>query len=218
MGAIQHPTKGDSLASMPDPEKAVVVVQNLYGAKAGRWIAQGFVALVLLAVSAYCVRVIWENGGKALYESLSIPRVSLPTFDLQAAVLTVMVLMIFYSAILLGVLLFFVRRVFRRQIPQAALDELAEARSRAIHEILNAKVKSEEEFDKWKLTNNTWRTEVIEVLRKHFPKAEQLGFERLGVIPPIVMPNVYNNEHAHEMMMFIKRLGIVEDLIKRYAH
>jgi hypothetical protein len=209
------------VSSIPDPEKAVGVVQNLYGPKLGRFIAQAVVALAIAAGTVFLIHVIWEYGGRSLYSSLSIPKVhlpDLPTPDLQAAVLTILVLMIFYSAVLLGVLLYFIRRVFRRQIPQAALDALAESRSRAIHEILNAKVKSEEELGRWKVTNNNWRTEVIGVLQKHFPKAEQLGFERLGVIPPIVMPNVYNNEHAHEMMMFIKRLGIVEDLIKRYAH
>lgn len=206
------------MSALPDPDKWLAVFERLFGQRTGRLIAQGLLALASVAAGVFLIHVIWEYGAKSVFSSLSVPSFQLPTLDaIQAAVLTLMFFVIIYSGALLAILYLFMRRVFRKQVPQRVIDELAELRSRAIHDIWNAKVKSEEQLDALKQVIKGWNMEVGNVLKEHFPKSEVLGFERLGIVHMAAPWNVYNGDHAHEMMMFAKRLGTLEDIIKRYS-
>ena len=200
-----------------DPGKWVRVFEHLFGPKLGRLIAQALLALGTLALGIWLVHICWEYGGRRLYESLSLPSFPTISLDYQAALTTILFLLIVYSIILLGVLYTFVRHVFRRSIPQAVIDELAELRSRAIHDILNARVQNDVDFAAWTGVDEQWTNDVLAVLRENFPRAEVLGFQRLGIIAPVAFAHSFNNEHAHKLAMFSRRLSILEDLIRRYS-
>ncbi len=101
--------------------------------------------------------------------------------------------------------------------PQYAVDNLATLRSAAITDILNGKVSSDAELKIWEAKDETWQNSVLTVLRKHFSKAEVLGFEYLGVIQQVGFPHSFNNEHAFRLMTVAKRLSILEDIIRRYT-
>lgn len=99
--------------------------------------------------------------------------------------------------------------------PQSAVDELAELRSRAIHEILNAKVSSPEELEALRDLEEVWQGEVARVLVEHFPKSEVLGFTRLGVIVPVSYGHATIKGHGRLLSHFTKRLHIIEGIIER---
>ena len=210
------------MTEMPDPSKLVAVFEHLFGPKLGRIAAQCLLALAAMAAAIWLVHIMWEYGGKSLYTSLSFPKIqwqstNFPFDNLLAFILTMMFMLIVYSVVLLGILYLFMRRVFRQSVPQEVLDKLADLRSKAIHEVLNGKVETESDLTAWKVTDDAWREDVLRILKKHFPKSEVLGFERLGIIQPAIFPHQFNNEHSHRLMMFAKRLSILEDIIKSYS-
>lgn len=142
-----------------DPLKLVEMLEELFGKKIGRWIATGIVALSVLASSLWLISLVWKYEGHTIYDQLSSISVHAPKIGVVVdlpAVQTMMFMLIVYSAILLGVLVLFVRRVFRTSIPQAVIDQLAEIRSRVIHEVLNAKIATDAEFDAWKALGDKW--------------------------------------------------------------
>jgi hypothetical protein len=128
---------------------------------------------------------------------------------------------IFYSSafVAAAILMFPAIRFFwqQRRVPQRVIDDLAALRSRAIAEILNAKVSSDAELKTWEAKDEAWQNSVLGVLRKHFAKAEVLGFEYLGVIQQVGFPHSFSNEHAFRLMTVAKRLSILEDIIRRYT-
>ena len=128
---------------------------------------------------------------------------------------------LFYSSafIAAAILMFPAIKFFwqQRRVPQHVIDDLAALRSTAVMEILNGKVSSDAELKIWEAKDETWQNSVLTVLRKHFSKAEVLGFEYLGVIQQVGFPHSFNNEHAFRLMTVAKRLSILEDIIRRYT-
>jgi hypothetical protein len=101
--------------------------------------------------------------------------------------------------------------------PQRVIDDLAELRSAAIHDILNGKVRSNKDLAVWEKKEDIWCQQVLGILRKNFSKAEVLDFDRLGVIPQVGFGHSFNNQHSFRLMMFAKRLSILEDIIRRHT-
>jgi len=117
-------------------------------------------------------------------------------------------------ALVIPTIIFLLQKI---RLPQRVIDELAGLRSSAIHEILNGEVKSDTELAVWEKKEDAWRDKVLDILRKRFPMAEVLGFEFLGVIQQVGFPHSFNNQHAFRLMMFAKRLSILEDIIRRHT-
>lgn len=178
----------------------------------GRRTTTGLLFLIGIAIAAYAIHIFLEHLIIPLYFFLR-PFISGP----EITIVTVFYVTAFIAA---AIMLFPLGWLFlsRTTIPQAIVDQLAVLRSSSIHEILNCKVTNDTELTKFKTTQEMWRNNVMRILQNHFPKAEALGFERLGVIPQLAFPHSFNNEHAFELMMFAKRLSILEDIIRRYTH
>jgi len=136
--------------------------------------------------------------------------------SVEVNAITVLYISAFVAA---AILVFPAIRFFwqQRRVPQRVIDGLAVLRSTAIQEILNGKVSSDVELKAWEAKEEGWQQDVLVVLRKHFPKAEVLGFEYLGVIQQAVFPHAFNNEHAFRLMTVAKRLSILEDIIRRHT-
>jgi len=188
-------------------EKIVAMIEERFG----RHATTGLLFLIGLAIAAYALHIFVEYLIIPVYRFLG-PFVSGP----EITVATVFYVTAFVAS---AIILFPLGWLFlsRRTIPQAIVDQLAILRSEGIHDILNGKVGNDEELTAFKSTNEKWRNNVLELLQKHFPTAEALGFERLGVIPQVGFVHSYNNEHAFELMMFAKRLSVLEDIIRRYT-
>jgi hypothetical protein len=105
----------------------------------------------------------------------------------------------------------------QRRVPQRVIDGLAVLRSTAIRDILNEKVSTDAELNAWEAKEVGWQQKVLAVLKEHFPEAEVLGFEYLGVIQQVGFPHAFNNEHAFRLMTVSKRLSILEDIIRRHT-
>lgn len=180
----------------------------------GRNFTTGLLVLIVGAIVVLCGYVIIDYGiapiSKFLKESFpSIPRVEI-NFVTIAYVMGLIVL----GALVIQALSFFWQH---RRVPQRVVDRLAQLRSNAIHDILNRQVVTASELALWKADEERWRAEVLTELTKHFPKAEVLGFDYLGVIQPVAFPHAYNNEHSFDLSMFAKRLSILENIIRRHS-
>jgi len=192
-------------------EKVVAMLEERFGRRA----TTGLLLLIGLAIAVYCLHMIWIHLVDPIYgwvskhfPSISLPEISIVTvFYVTAAMAAILVL---WFAIWFG--------FSRRRVPQSVVNDLAEFRSEAIHDILNKKVNTEEDLADFNKVNDAWAERVEGTLQKHFPKSELLGFQRLGVIQMTAFPHSFNNEHAHRLSMFAKRLSILEDIIKRYTH
>ncbi|MBZ0149098.1 MAG: hypothetical protein K8F62_16385 [Pseudorhodoplanes sp.] len=179
----------------------------------GRPATTGFLALIAIAVAVFCLSTIWTLAIQPIYK-LVADNFSLPTsqISLLAALYAGA-----YVAIIAGVIAAVYKMFSARGVPQSVIDRLAELRSEAISKILNGSVKNARQFTAWKAKNKEWSNSVHSVLEKHFPRAEVLGFEQLGLLTPMQFPKSFNNEHTFELIMFAKRLSILEDIIRRHT-
>jgi len=104
-----------------------------------------------------------------------------------------------------------------RSVPQAAVDKLAELRSEAISKILNRRVASETDVKELTADTNNWWESVRDVLETHFSKAEQLNFTRLGTVPEVIFPHIYDQRHAKILREFALQERRLLDIIARHT-
>ena len=80
---------------------------------------------------------------------------------------------------------------------QKAIDDLAEDLSWAIHNLLNKPVSNDSELESWEKEFKVWCQKVSKKLenRAFFTRADQLHFDRLGLIPPANFAHSYNQRH-----------------------
>jgi hypothetical protein len=80
---------------------------------------------------------------------------------------------------------------------QKAIDDLAEDMSWAIHHLLNKSVLNESEVPQWESEYNAWCQKVSTKLenRAFFTRADQLHFDRLGIVRPANFVRSYNVRH-----------------------
>jgi hypothetical protein len=104
-----------------------------------------------------------------------------------------------------------------RSVPQTAVDRLAELRSEAISKILNRPVASETDLNQLCADTKNWWENVKAVLESHFSKAEQLNFTRLGAVPDIIFPHIYNQQHAKILREFALQERRLLDIIARHT-
>jgi hypothetical protein len=169
--------------------------------------------LVLVAVVVFCLGVIWR-GVRALYQIIgdALPNITFTALNVLTAFYVTALIAI--AALLFPAFQYFVRH---RRVPQSIVDALAELRAKAISDILNGRVTSAKDLKAWETEEKAWRHRVSKILEEHFPKAELLGFQNLGVIQPTTFPHAFNNEHNFYLSMFSKRLSILEDIIRRHT-
>jgi hypothetical protein len=205
-----YPKNGVTFSLMQLGDKGLEMFEKRFG----RFFTSLLLLLIGLGVGAtglyLFVSLFVKPVGTFLFARLptiSLPEVNLITTIYAAAFIAV-------AALVLPSLVFYWRS---RGVPQKVVDELAELRVDGLIHILNGKVTDDASLKTWEARHEKWCQDVLSILRKHFPKAEVLGFETLGVIYPVSFPFSFNNEHAHELSMFHKRINIVEDIIRRYT-
>lgn len=102
-------------------------------------------------------------------------------------------------------------------VPQAAVDELAELRSEAVHEILNRPVASAADSKALADDAENWWNRVVAVLEANFSRAEQLNFTRLGVVPNVRFPHNFDERHAKILREFAVQERRLLDIIARHT-
>jgi hypothetical protein len=102
-------------------------------------------------------------------------------------------------------------------VPQSAVDELAELRSEAVHEILNRAVTTDAEFAALASYTKDWWERVNAVLEKNFSRAEQLNFTRLGAVPNVSFSYAYNAAHAKILREYALQERRLLDIIARHT-
>jgi hypothetical protein len=95
---------------------------------------------------------------------------------------------------------------------QQAIDSLAEDVSWAIHNLLNRQVSSDAELVKWETDFGTWCERVSKKLenRAFFTRADQLHFDRLGLVPSAGFASSYNTRHE----WLVSQLGLKFDRLR----
>lgn len=108
--------------------------------------------------------------------------------------------------------------VYAPSVPQTAVDQLAELRSEAIHDILNRLISTDAELRALSAFTKDWWQRVKDVLEQDFSKAEQLNFTRLGAVPHVIFPHSYNDVHAKILREFALQERRMLDIIARHTH
>jgi len=98
---------------------------------------------------------------------------------------------------------------------QQAIDELAELRSEGIHSILNAPIKNDDDWSALEIYQKDWWGRINKHLEKNFSRADQLNFTRLGAVPLITFPHVYNDKHAKMLREFVIQDERLREIIDR---
>lgn len=99
---------------------------------------------------------------------------------------------------------------------QAAVDDLSEELSWAIHNLLNRKPMpaNDEQTDAWEADCKAWCNKISEKLssREFFTLSEQLHFDRLGVVPMQTF-SVINNRYNHLVSQLSLKFDRLRDVI-----
>lgn len=204
-----------------DPLKILAVFEALFGPKLGRLIATLLLALITLFAFLWLGYGCWEYGGKQLYAALSPAALSLPSIesvltDVQAAVLTMMFMLIVYAAILLAVLFVLVKKVFAKGVPQHALDQLLQLRNEGINTVYAVRIMNQADLDRWKIVKRVWETKLRNFIERNFPKSDYLFASALGVVPFQVIAGAFNEEHGRELSFVVRQLELVEQIANSY--
>ena len=141
-------------------------------------------------------------------QGISLDNIEVIIVTMVAAIIILVVAFV-VLAMILG------RAFWRRVVPQAAIDNLAELRSAGIS-ILNTDPEDGNAFPEWHRQWQTWRKSVCDALNKDFTKAEALSFERLGVFSLNRLGHAINDEHGFALAQLTHQLAILEDLIRRH--
>ena len=99
-------------------------------------------------------------------------------------------------------------------ISQEAIDQLAELRSEGIHSILNAPVQNQDEWEMLCAVKVEWWDRVKRHLEANFTKADELQFTRLGTVPLLTFPHVFNEGHAKILREFAVQEQRLMDIVK----
>ncbi len=203
-----------------DPSKVVAVFEYLLGPRLGKLTATLLLASGSLFILFWCFEAIWEHGGKNLFDALrgvSIP--GLPTLtssDAPALVSVFVFILVLYGAIVVAILYFLGRRLFKKSVSQSALDRLAEIRNEGIDTVYATTPSSEEIFQSWKIVKSNWEKKLREHVKKNFPRADYLFVSHLGVVPVQNNLNVFSVDHWRELNFVVRQLEIVEQVLNSY--
>jgi hypothetical protein len=215
--------KNDQGIDMPeiDPSKVVQVFEYLLGPRLGRLIATLLLAAIVLFILFWCFSGVWEHGGRDIYVALngiSLPHAPdiLKSNNVEASISALMLILVLYSAIIVAILYFLGKKLFKKNVSQSALDTLAELRNEGIDTVYAVKISSQQEFDNWKLKKQAWEEKLRTYIKNNFPKADYLYASHLGVVPFQNFMNAFNDEHLREVCFVIRQMDIIEQILNNY--
>lgn len=204
-----------------DPSKVVRVFEDLFGRTLGRLVATLLLAAATLFLVLWCFSGIWQYGGKAVFEAFG--GISLPkpegffTADNFAALTSAFILiLVLYGAIVVAILYFLGRALFKRNVPQSAIDRLAELRNEGIDTVYAVAIKDDTHFRAWKQTKDQWMQKLRDHIEVTFPRADYLFASHLGVVPFQNNLYAYNGDHLRELCFVVRQMDIVEQILNSY--
>ncbi len=209
----------------PDPQRWVATLENLFGTFFGRLIATVLVAMACLFVALWLASGIWNYGGKTTFdffdsiivETITVDNLEIVLGNLQAALATFVWFMVIFGIVVVAILYFLSRALFKRAVSQTVLDDLAKLRNEGIDDVYTIRPTSDSDFDDWKQKYKIWENQILEYIKNHFPKADFLTAQHLGVVHDVRFPSLrYNDEHERLLMFFAKRLEIIEAILMSY--
>lgn len=94
---------------------------------------------------------------------------------------------------------------------------LIKERERAIQELLNAKITSDEELERWGQQYKAWHTEVLTRIKSALEDVDRHEFEYLGTFDMQSYAHAYNDSHQKYLTMLSVKLDRLSNLITRYS-
>lgn len=198
-----------------DPPKVVAVLEDLFGPRIGRKMAIFLAALACLALAVFFLWVIWTYGGKDAFEFVKSFSLGTSIDDVGAAIATLVWAMIAYGVIIVAILYFFGRALFRRSVSQSALDGLAELRSEGVG-LYASRVTDDGELAQWQTNLNNWNERLWDFAKANFPKADYLSIKNMGKVQNAHFVQAVNESHNIELMRLARRLDILDQIISSY--
>lgn len=201
------------------------MLEKYFGQKPAKFITLALLAVGTIALFLFFIGIILENGGRQFYEwsksiivNISLPGLpASPSVDAMVAAIVVMVVaLIFFGIVFVGILYFFGKGLFKKAVPQLAIDGLAELRNEGIDTVYAVKVSNQQEFDNWKCIKQAWEEKLRTYIKNNFPKADYLYASHLGVVPLQNFMNAYSDEHLREVCFVIRQMDIVEQILNSY--
>ena len=204
-----------------DPSRAVGLLERLFGSRLGKLISIVLVSLACLALAFWLLNVIWTNGGKEIFmffRGILPPGPPLVTLDnIEAIILTLITIITAFAAVLVSVLYFLARALFKKGVSQRALNMLAKLRNEGIEKVYNMKVSNEDDLTEWKKRHKGWEGRVLTHVKDNFPESDCLRLSHLGLVIPMDFPGIqFNGDHQNQLSFFAKRTQIIEELLNSY--
>lgn len=204
-----------------DPSKVVGVFEYLLGPRLGRLVATLLLAAIGLFILFWCFSGVWEHGGRDIYVALngiSLPHAPdlLKSTNVEASISAFMLILVLYSAIIVAILYFLGKKLFKKNVSQSALDRLAELRNEGIDTVYAVPIKDEAHFQAWKNTKKDWEKGLRDYVEKNFPRSDFLFASHLGVVPLQNNSNAFNIEHLRELCFVVRQLDIIEQILNSY--
>jgi hypothetical protein len=183
----------------------------------GKRIFLAVFSLFILAAALGFLKIIWELAIRHVFEFfISLNATNIVPDTIQSAIPTLVVFLVAFGTIVVLLLYFFGRQLFRRNVPQIALDRLAELRNEGIDNVYAVRIANEDDLRRWKQQKTNWETMVREHIRSHFPRADYLYASHLGIVPLVHMEAAFNNEHLRELCFVSRQMDIIEQLLNSY--
>jgi len=130
-------------------------------------------SLFILAAAVGFLAIIWELAAKHVFEYFTtLSGKNIIHNTIESAIPTLVVFLVAFGAIVVLVLYFFGKQLFKKNVSQTALDRLAELRNEGIDTVYAVRITSEKGFQKWKETKRVWETRLREYIKNNFPRAD----------------------------------------------
>lgn len=185
--------------------------------KHGKRIFLTVFSLFILAAALGFLKIIWELAIRHVFEFFtSLTAKNIVPDTIESAIPTLVVFLVTFGTIVVLVLYFFGKQLFKRNVSQVALDRLAELRNEGIDTVYAVRITNENDFQKWKQTKTNWETRLREHVRNNFPKADYLYASHLGIVPLVHMETAFNSEHLRELCFVSRQMDIIEQILNSY--
>jgi hypothetical protein len=199
-----------------DPKRVFDMAKDLVGNRPARLMFAATIYLGFFGFAAWMISVIRKYVISPLYEFVSrLMGFDVTLDNLESLITTLFLALLAFALLATGAQYFVFRHLRRRRVPQWVIDDLAEWRSKGVS-LVNDRPTNDEELEQWIARWEAWKDDVAKFIGAHFTKAEELSFRRLGLVVEAKFGTmVYNNKHAHKLMLLAKQLGILETMIDR---
>jgi len=185
--------------------------------KYGKRIFLTVFSLFVFAAALGFLKIIWELAIKHIFEFFtSLSGKNIVPSTIESAIPTLVVFLVIFGTIVVLVLYFFGKQLFKKNVSQLALDGLAELRNEGIDTVYAIIITNKQDFQKWKATKKDWQTRLREYVKRNFPKADYLYASHLGIVPLFQMETAFNNEHLRELCFVSRQMDIIEQILNSY--